>query len=137
MLWILPLITMYSLRAVVSIIPITNDKILIPFLGRDFLRYFGFDVCSPRWLGFIPVSPLIQNFKLNLIKFDFVSKHVKIIVPSYHHTVHHHHVEKVHVPVHVPVPVVKKVYVPVETHHHEPIHHEPIAHHDDWQGGWW
>ncbi|KAH1004160.1 hypothetical protein HUJ04_003957 [Dendroctonus ponderosae] len=58
-------------------------------------------------------------------------KHVKIIVPSYHHTVHHHHIEKVHVPVHVPVPVVKKIFIPIETHH---SHHDI---HEEVHGGWW
>ncbi|KAG5861985.1 hypothetical protein JTB14_010401 [Gonioctena quinquepunctata] len=52
------------------------------------------------------------------------SEHVVIHVPYHVHTVHHHHVKKVH----VPVPVVKKVYIHEE--HHEPIHHhEPIIEH--------
>ncbi|VEN45596.1 unnamed protein product [Callosobruchus maculatus] len=53
------------------------------------------------------------------------SKHVKIIVPSYHHThnIHHHHVKTVH----VPVPVIKKVYVHEEPHI---IHHDHHDHHD-------
>lgn len=92
------------------------------------------------------------------------SKHVTIHVPYKVHTVHHHHVKKVKVPVvkevevvkevpvvkHVPVPVVKhvpypvvkkvevekKVYVPVHVHHEE--HQE--EQHKGWEGeslhGW-
>nr|CAI5825898.1 unnamed protein product [Callosobruchus analis] len=54
-------------------------------------------------------------------------KHVKIIVPHYVHThnVHHHHVKTVH----VPVPVIKKVYVHEEPHI---IHHDHHDHHDWW-----
>ncbi|CAG9824813.1 unnamed protein product [Phaedon cochleariae] len=55
-------------------------------------------------------------------------EHVRIHVPYQVHTVHHHHVEKVH----VPVPIIKKVYI------HEPVYHEPIHHHAPIieHGGW-
>lgn len=72
------------------------------------------------------------------------SKHVVIKVPYHVHTVHHHHVEKVHVPVikkevvHVPVikkeivhvPVIKKEYVHVHDEHHHDIHEHHLDHHD-------
>ncbi|XP_074038513.1 uncharacterized protein [Leptinotarsa decemlineata] len=56
------------------------------------------------------------------------SEHVVIHVPYHVHTVHHHHVKKVH----VPYPVVKKIVVH-EPVIHEKIIHEPIIEH----GGWW
>ncbi|XP_018566925.1 uncharacterized protein LOC108907651 [Anoplophora glabripennis] len=46
--------------------------------------------------------------------------HFVIHAPYHVHTVHHHHIKKVH----VPVPVVKKVII------HEDVHH--LGH-----GGWW
>ncbi|KAJ3664009.1 hypothetical protein Zmor_008216 [Zophobas morio] len=45
-------------------------------------------------------------------------EHVVIHVPHHIHTVHHHHVKKVH----VPVPVVKKVYIHEEPHYHHDHH---------------
>ncbi|KAK9880889.1 hypothetical protein WA026_013216 [Henosepilachna vigintioctopunctata] len=48
-------------------------------------------------------------------------EHVVIHVPYKVHTVHHHHVKKIH------IPVVKKVII------EEPHHYEHIEHH----GGWW
>lgn len=62
--------------------------------------------------------------------FNFSSHHVRIHVPYHVHTVHHHHVKKVavpiveKVPVPVPVPIhhVEKVAVPVPVHHVEKVH---------------
>ncbi|KAJ8922424.1 hypothetical protein NQ315_004370, partial [Exocentrus adspersus] len=54
-------------------------------------------------------------------------EHVVIHVPHHVHTVHHHHIKKVH----VPVPIVKKVIVH-EDHHHHDIHHG--IHLDDHHG---
>ncbi|XP_072930946.1 uncharacterized protein [Epargyreus clarus] len=56
-------------------------------------------------------------------------KHVTIHVPYKVHTIHHHHVSKVHIPVHVPVvkevPVIKEVpvyqHVPVPIIKHVPV----------------
>ncbi|EDW85700.1 polyadenylate-binding protein 1-B [Drosophila tropicalis] len=76
-------------------------------------------------------------------------EHHTIHVPYKVHTVHHHHVQKVHVPVvkHVPVPIYKEVPVhhvhheeiPVPVHHvhHEeiPVHHVYEDHHD-FHKGW-
>ncbi|KAF9797258.1 hypothetical protein SFRURICE_006240 [Spodoptera frugiperda] len=61
-------------------------------------------------------------------------KHVTIHVPYKVHTIHHHHVSKVHVPVHVPVvkevPVIKEVpiiqHVPVPVYKHIPV---PVVKH--------
>lgn len=76
------------------------------------------------------------------------SEHHTIHVPYKVHTVHHHHVQKVAVPVVKHVPVYKEVHVPiykeVPVHH---VHHEEIVplhvhedHHDyhhDFHKGWW
>ncbi|XP_034181447.1 uncharacterized protein LOC117604930 [Osmia lignaria lignaria] len=78
--------------------------------------------------------------------------HVKVHVPYHVHTVHHHHVKKVpvhvveKVPVPVPIPIhhVKKVAVPVPVHHVEKVHvpvpivekvHVPVPVHEEKQ--WW
>ncbi|XP_063838053.1 uncharacterized protein LOC135087145 [Ostrinia nubilalis] len=87
-------------------------------------------------------------------------KHVTIHVPYKVHTIHHHHVSKVHVPVHVPVvkevqvikevPVVKHVPVHVVKHVPVPVikkvevekkvyvpvhtHHEHVEEHHGWEG---
>ncbi|KAH8261527.1 hypothetical protein KR044_010582, partial [Drosophila immigrans] len=74
-------------------------------------------------------------------------EHHTIHVPYKVHTVHHHHVQKVAVPVVKHVPVYKEVHVPiykeVPVHH---VHHEEILpvhvhedHHDyhhDFHKGW-
>ncbi|XP_062531058.1 uncharacterized protein LOC101743858 isoform X6 [Bombyx mori] len=88
-------------------------------------------------------------------------KHVTIHVPYKIHTIHHHHVSKVHVPVHVPVikevqvikevPIIKHVPVPIVKHVPFPVvkhvevekkvivpvhHHEHHEHHEEEQHGW-
>ncbi|XP_054739686.1 histidine-rich glycoprotein [Anastrepha obliqua] len=74
-------------------------------------------------------------------------EHHTIHVPYHVHTIHHHHIKKVHVPVvkevevikHVPiykevhVPVIKEVHVPVHVHHEEEHHHIEEGH----KGGWY
>ncbi|CAK1553956.1 unnamed protein product [Leptosia nina] len=85
-------------------------------------------------------------------------KHVTIHVPYKVHTIHHHHVSKVHVPVHVPVvkevpvikevPIFKHVPVPVIQHVPYPVYKKeivekevivPVHHHEEhishgWEG---
>ncbi|ALC42587.1 maker137 [Drosophila busckii] len=58
----------------------------------------------------------------------FKHEHHTIHVPYKVHTVHHHHVQKIAVPVPVVkhVPVYKEVHVPVHHVHHEEI--VPIVH---------
>ncbi|KAL7302384.1 hypothetical protein TKK_0005043 [Trichogramma kaykai] len=86
-------------------------------------------------------------------------EHVRIHVPYKIHTVHHHHVKTVHIPVtkiekvQVPVPVhhvkkievpvpypvvekvVEKVHVPIHVPVHIPVHHHheplPVHHHHE------
>lgn len=79
------------------------------------------------------------------------SEHHTIHVPYKVHTIHHHHIKKVEVPVikevevikHVPiykevhVPVIKEVHVPVHVHHKEEVHHIEEDHHDYHKGGWY
>lgn len=80
------------------------------------------------------------------------SEHVIVHVPYKVHTVHHHHTEKVHVPVHiikhVPVikhiPIYKEVHVPVIKEVHVPIHvpeykgwSSHTVHDDHHQPQWW
>ncbi|XP_050684272.1 uncharacterized protein LOC126979100 [Leptidea sinapis] len=82
-------------------------------------------------------------------------KHVTIHVPYKVHTIHHHHVSKVPVPVHivkevpvykevpiykhVPVPVVQHVPVPIIKHVEVekqvfvPVHHEEEHSHHGWE----
>ncbi|XP_039953208.1 uncharacterized protein LOC120770104 [Bactrocera tryoni] len=78
-------------------------------------------------------------------------EHHTIHVPYKVHTIHHHHIKKVEVPVikevevikHVPiykevhVPVIKEVHVPVHVHHKEEVHHIEEDHHDYHKGGWY
>ncbi|XP_030762632.1 uncharacterized histidine-rich protein DDB_G0274557-like [Sitophilus oryzae] len=76
----------------------------------------------------VVVLAIIFGMALGAPSYGGYHKHVRIIVPHHVHTVHHHHVEKIHVPVHhhhiekVHVPVhhhVEHVHVPIETHAHE------------------